>query len=81
MFEEYTNTKPNSIENINALNNIIRYVNSLGFVPDIGKDADDILKIVNNHNKYFANKNTKDGLINFISTKMYGVSKDPVNLI
>lgn len=81
IFEEYTNTKPNSIENVNALNSIIRYVNSLGFVPDIGKDADDVLKIVNNHNKYFANKNTKDGLINFISTKMYGVSKDPVNLI
>jgi hypothetical protein len=80
MFEEYTNAKLNSIENINALNNIIRYVNSLGFVPHI-KKAEDVLKIVNNHNKYFANKNTKDGLINFISTKMYGVSKDPVNLI
>lgn len=81
IYEICTKVDPNSIEYIEALNNTIRYINKLGFVPDIGEDADNILKIVNKHNKYFANKNTKDGLINFISTKMYSVSKDPVNLI
>lgn len=80
LFKNYTNSKEHTVEYINAVNELIRYVNSLGFVPNI-TGSDVILKLVNSHNNYFKKGNIKNGLINFISAKMYQVSKDPKNLI
>ena len=65
---------------IKSLAKAIKYVNKLGYIPNISK-AEEFMKMVNKHNNYFSKKGTKDGLINFISSKMYRVSKDPVNLI
>ena len=71
----------NSEKQIIALSKIIKLINSLGYVPSTVSNSKDILKLVNKHNNYFKNKSSKNGLINFISTKMFLVSKSPVNLI
>ena len=59
---------------------IIKYVNRLGFIPTSLK-VDTLTSIINKHNTYFKGKPSKDALINFISTKMFDISANPINLI
>lgn len=80
LLNKWAASPQDSVEAIENIAKIIKFVNKLGFVPS-SINVDTLLKIINNHNTYFKNRPSKDALINFISTKMYNISADPINLI
>lgn len=67
-------------EKIKQLAYIIKYVNKLGFIPK-NPESNKLQKLIEKHNQYFKNRPKKDALINFVSSRMFRISSDPINLI
>lgn len=86
---DYNNLSPDQlkqtqINNIKQLSILINALNSFGQVPKIMSNdlMTAIYKVVNEHNLYFINSSsTKDAVVNYISSNMFQISSDPVNLV
>ena len=88
------NYKGNKEQLLEDLGTFIQAVNEFEGIPQFNEPAskqeiafnnsiEDILKEINKHNLSLSknSRNLQDALINFISTSMYGVSKNPINQI
>ena len=85
------NYRGNKVEHLHKLATFIQAVNDFGGIPQFGdgkhdgydNSIEDILKEINNHNLSLSknSSNLQDALINFISTSMYSISKNPINQI
>lgn len=89
-----TNYKGNKEQLLKDLGTFIQAVNEFEGIPQFtepqssqetayNESIDGILKEVNRHNLSLSrnSKNLQDALINFISTSMYAISKNPINQI
>lgn len=79
------NAKYEDDDYIPRLVDIIKQVEKFGGIPSglNEKVQEEIKKIIDTHNLYIKKKgvDVKGALINFVSTYMYNISKNPVNLI
>lgn len=85
------NYRGNKVELLHNLATFIQAVNDFGGIPEFGDGSHDdydnsiadILREVNRHNLSLSrnSNNLQDALINFISTSMYSISKNPINQI
>lgn len=67
---------------IEILAKIIKRVNKLGYIPTNITGYEAMADKINRHNMYFSGgRDRKQALINFISSYMYNISADPINLI
>lgn len=76
--------KQKQINNIKQLSILINALNSFGQIPKVMSNdlMTAIYKTVNEHNLYFVNSfDTKDAVVNYISSNMFQISSDPVNLV
>lgn len=73
------------IKNIKQLSILINALNSFGEVPKV--TTNDLMraiqKTVDQHNTYFVDgsSDAKDAVVNYISSNMFQISSDPVNLV
>ena len=88
--EAYSELTPEQIKeleinNIKQLSILINALNSFGEIPEVM--SNDLMyaiqKTVNNHNLYFVENSSdaKDAVVNYISSNMFQISSDPVNLV
>ena len=87
---EYDNITPEQlkqiqINNIKQLSILINALNSFGQIPKVMSNdlMEAVQRTVNQHNTYFTegSSDAKDAVVNYISSNMFQISSDPVNLV
>ena len=73
------------IDNIKQLSILINALNSFGQIPKVMSNdlIEAVQRTVNQHNTYFTegSSDAKDAVVNYISSNMFQISSDPVNLV